>query len=635
MIFALTSCMEAAQNPRDISSNNNSVGVGADAGNPNGDGVVGGDDDGGVGEGGEISAKVELRHLIEPKIDDEDDGGDYKRKLTVPKNYNGLLYLAGINVSTLASKRIKARFKFGVNSLPVDIDATVATGAGLTPQTGVQVLVLDMRNRPFNDIQLIYDLFDYNEYDFDGSGNNPAALADPVQFNRNDKLYCRGVKLENDPTFSGQLSTGCVGTGDVCKYSYAKIVDQGLIKESLDPDVPDSIIFPSEPNIQSGTLGLYDDTDAIKLQRCLPDNPNDGTLVYKYDDDHSFTTFGDNETIDGSKYFYRGPYKALNTDEWEVSSDAIIGSNGIFGDTLIAGLPEAFGFQSRLFPLYTKFNLLSSTEYFGAITPDDDKGPITMSSNGESEWMDGCNARATSTHDITGEHVGSCNVTSTIEIVVINDDGTELVMDTAKDVKLQLVKPSTLDTNGENVLHSGFTQCSSSNQCGSDECCINKHCWDKSIVKQCIEDLPSYGNLETGDGCTSDFQCSSLCCNKIDGRCAPHDPLAENPSYCSKPSGQTCVSKEWCQKHPVTTCGIVSTGSDNQGNVTCALRCITVAVHGDCSSSDGVTQGVCIPPDQPDTPVFDPNDPQACDGALSFGELEQCANNPELDCSLE
>ena len=156
---------------------------------------------------------------------------------------------------------------------------------------------------------------------------------------------------------------------------------------------------------------------------------------------------------------------------------------------------------------------------------------------------------------------------------------------------------------------------------------------DKSIVGQCIEDLPSYGNQVTGSACTTDYQCSSLCCNKLDGRCAPHDPDSVNPSFCSKPSGQTCVAQEWCQKSPVTTCAIVSTGTDEFGGVTCDLRCVTAEVFGECTVSDGVSVGQCKPPCQPTAPVFNPTDPNRCEDAISFDQLVETANNPVCGAS--
>lgn len=556
---------------------------------------------------------VEITHLVEPKVDDTGEGGTYLKKLTIPKNYNGLLYLAGINVATMTESNVKVRFRFGVDSVPIDIPATISTASGLTPQTDVQVLVMDLRSRPFEDIQLIYDLFDYNDYDF--SGTNEDKLAEPVQFNRDKNLFCRGLSLKDDSTFNGNIEDGCTGSSDVCKYAYAKVVDQGLVHYDATEDVY-TPITPSEGNIQSGSSSYLEDTDSLKLSRCLSDDPtltNGSTvsMLYQYDLSTSFTYYYDQEIINSETYYYKGPYRITNTEMWEIDADAI--TNSVFG------LYQTFDYasmvdypvyyNSKLFPLYTKFNLLKDTEYMGAVVPDSEKTLQEMVANGESLWMDGCNARATSVDNMTGEHVGSCSVTASISIIQVEDDGTEIEKVVSQDVKLQLVKPATLDTEGDNVLLSSFQSCSSSSQCGSDECCVSNRCWSRSIVSQCVEDMPAYGLLEPGATCSSDHECSSLCCSKTTGRCAVHDTLQDPPVYCSKASGQKCIAKQWCMQHPVTRCYIIKTGYDPQGAVSCALRCYTFEEHGDCEN------GICKPPPQPAMPTFDPNDPNRCASA--------------------
>ena len=605
-----------------------SDGVGDGDGLTNVDGTVGGDSE-------TPAAKVEIRFLIEPKIDDDSDGGEYNRKLTVPKNYNGFLYVAGINISSIADQNISVRFKFGVDSSEIVVPAVVSTAPGLTPQTDVEVLILDMRARPFEDIQLLYDLYDYNSYDFDGTGSDPGALTVPVNLNRDDKLFCRGLSLKDDSTFKGNLVGGCSGSTDICKYSYAKVVDKGLILAGT-PDLP---IVPSEINAMKLAGGYFFDTDSVKLDRCLPNNPDLTASSYIFDGAISFTSFGttSNTLIGTDTYYYNGPYRAINGGNWEIRNSALLNAQfGIFQtgisdvntDGSILGSELDIGYRSFLFPLYSKFDLLKDTQYMGSTVPNLEKVLTTMAGNGESLWMDGCNSRASTVHDITGEHIGSCSVTATIEIIATASDGTVSVLDMTDEVKLQLVKPATLNTTGDNVLLSSFEQCSSSNQCGSDSCCINNRCWSKSVASSCIEDLPSFGNQETGELCNTDYQCASLCCNKIDGRCAPHNTISESPSFCSKPTGQSCVAKEWCQKTPVTSCGIVSTGTDAFGGVTCALRCITVEVFGECTADDGTGAGTCKPACQPPAVIFNPNDPNRCNAALSFIQLQNIANNP-------
>lgn len=602
--------------------------VGGEGGAAPGDSSVGGDTIATI-------AKVELRHIIEPKVDDNSEGGSYKRKLTIPKNYDGLLYLAGVNITTLNSQNVKVRFNFGRNSSPITLQATVDTGAGITPQTNVEVLVIDMESKPFEDINLLYDLYDYNNYDFDQTGTQEDALTEPVSFNRDDNLFCRGLSLKDDPTFTGNLTDGCAENGDVCKYAYASVKDKGLVEvgTGANPDVP---ITPSELSVEVGTDGLYGDTDEVKLKRCLPDDPTLTFNAYTYDNATAFLTFGTIEAIGGINYIYRGPYQPFNVEEWEVRSEALKGKYGVFGEIFddnsngfVDDNEIEFGYQSKLFPLYTKFNFLSGVEYLGSNTPHGAKGVIETTSNSESQYMDGCNERVTTVHEITGEHIGSCNVTATIEIISIDDEtGKETVVDISDEVKLQLVKPSVLDTEGENVLLSSFRSCSSTSQCGSDACCINKRCWSKSIVSQCVEDFPSFGNLEPGDQCSSDYQCSSLCCNETNGKCAPHDPNGEDPVFCSKNSGQKCVSSEFCATTPIPVCAIVRTGRDAQGGITCALRCITVEKQGRCiaQDSDGTSFGTCVPAEPEEQPDFNPDDPNRCEGAITIDELFDQAN---------
>src|SRR5690606_27784554 len=94
------------------------------------------------------------------------------------------------------------------------------------------------------------------------------------------------------------------------------------------------------------------------------------------------------------------------------------------------------GYDSKLFPIYTKFNLSKDTEYLGSNNVEDLKIFNKMSANGESAWMDGCNMRTATVDDNTGENIGSCNVTALIEIIAVDDEGVEEVVATTKDVKL-------------------------------------------------------------------------------------------------------------------------------------------------------------------------------------------------------
>ena len=635
----LSSCFEAATTSRTFKSTS-SVSTGDGEGG-SGNNITD-DGSGGVATDDEVTAKVEIRHLIEPSIDSDsvDTAGEYKQKMTIPKNYNGYLYVAGINVSTLSAESIKVRFNFGLNSTPITVQARVGTAPGLTPQTDVQVLIMDLSSKPFEDVQLLYELYDYNTYDFAGTGSDVTALDTPVTFNRNDKLFCRGLSLANDPTFTGSLSNKCSSSDDVCKYTYAKVIDKGLVEHRAPASenimVP---IVPTERNVQSGDVGYYDDDESLILQRCLPDNPMLSSRYYFNDSHLNFDDFLTSDVIGTTTYYYNGPYRAINTENWHISDDAIFGIYGLFasygdvnGNGTLDGDEIQYGYKSRLFPLYYTTTLPSGVEYMGSSVPDEEKVLTTTSSSTTSLWMDGCNARASIKNTYTGEHIGSCNVTASMEIIKVTDDGDEIVVDSTDEVKLQLVKETNINSSGDDVLLSSFQQCSSSNQCGSDSCCINKRCWSKTLVSQCVEDLPSFGNLVTGDSCESDYECSSLCCNKTSGRCAPHDTTSTNPSYCSKDAGQTCVAKDWCAKYPITTCDIVSGADDINGNATCELRCITTEVYGDCVSSDGVSVGTCTSPCTPSVPDFNEADENRCDNAITLAELQEKAASPEDYC---
>lgn len=553
--------------------------------------------------------KVELRHLVEPKLDEQETGGDYLRKLTIPKNYSGFLYVAGVNVSSLAPKNVKVRFRFGLSGDHIDVPATVSTAPGITPATNVQVLVLDMRSMPFKDVRLLYELYDYNDYSFDGS-TNATAIDDPVDSNRNSKLYCRGLALNDDHTFNGNLAAGCNDLTDECKYAYAKVVDKGLVVDSN--DLP---LTPVEAEIDVDANGYYLDGDDNMLGRCLPNVPIIGTSHVYNNSLAAFVNGGAAQDIDGTDYRYEGPYNGINYASWQITGNAIFGTYGLYRDYMGAiSFPgvTSQGFDSLLYPRYAKRNLQTGVEYWGITDLTDPSGTgtvQTMTANGESEWMNGCNERATTVDESNGEHVGSCNISARIEIISVDDNEIENIIDSNSEVKLQLVKAQNLNTELENVLLTSFNSCSSSSACGADECCFNKRCWSKDLVSQCMEDAPSYGNGIPGDSCQSDFQCASLCCNSS-GSCSVHDPSADTPVLCSKPVGTQCIAKEWCEKSTVTKCYIVKGRINPAGSTECSLQCFAYQEHGDCSN------GRCTPPDTPVQPVFNPDDPNRCDTAI-------------------
>lgn len=621
LIMLFTSCVDQVP-VRVLATNNPQTGTttgGSGGGNSGGNGA--GSGDGGIGDDNStVDPKVEIRHFINPT------DGSYTRKLTIPKNYNGLLYLSGLNVGTLHGKFVKVKFKFGMYHEAIELAAGVGSGQGINPQTNIQVLILDLRNKPFNDLRLSYDLFDYNEYDFDARDESSGEFevedseSVPATSNLNTGLYCRGLKLEDDHTFLGAgIGIGCDTAGAECLYSYAKIKDRGLLSSS------GTSLTPNLPQIDSEGRGYFSDESMFLLNRCLPETPrydeNGGydpaNVFFKLSESIIFEALGDDglQAVGADDFAYIGPYAPLNTGIWEIGSEAVIGPKGLFLDALDEDEPFRYGVSSLLFPRYIKRNLMGGTEHLSSPRPNGYKEVIPFPNNGTTEWMDGCNERVATLDSFTNEHIGSCNVSATIEIWAKKptDDQYELVAgknDGGKEVKLQLVKPSVLNVSGVDVLSSNLRACTNSSMCGASECCYNNRCWGRDIVSQCKEDLDGQGNQPVGQSCTSDLQCSTLCCNQSTNKCGVHSTTVEPPVLCSKPSGQTCIAKEWCQKEVVRECYIIKTGSNSVGENTCELRCYNRLKHGDCK------QGICIPPEPPNTPVFNPDDPNRCDAAI-------------------
>lgn len=594
--------------------------VGGTSSTSGGSGDNAGPNGGGIGNGdpvAEVSSKVEIRHLVDP-ID-----GTYTRKLTIPKNFTGYLYLSGLNITSLSDRLITVRFNFGREYEKVEVPAVVGRGPGITPTTDIEVLIMDMNSRPFENIRLLYDLYDYNEYDFDqmdfdsGSFEVEDSEDVPVTDNRNKNLYCRGLSLEDDPSYTSTGSgSSCEEEGENCMYAYAKIRDRGL--QDLDTGLP---IFPTKPNIDQLGLGYFSDSSPHLIQRCLPDNSK-----WTYDGDYSSASLLVSESLlieelggvvelDELEYMFMGAYMPLNKSLWQISDAATIGSKGLFLDTLDESSPEDFGNVSLLFPRYVKRDLNANVEHLSSERPNGPKLILPFPTAGETLWMDGCNERVATLNHLTQEHVGSCNVSASIEIVAKDPaTGVSTVVASSgeggKEVKLQLVKASAINSVGQEVLSSALRSCTNSNGCGGNECCYNNRCWSKDIVSQCMEDVSGTGNEPVGAVCTTDYECSSLCCNQQSGRCAVHDNTQDPPVLCSKPSGQMCIAKEWCQQEAVQECFIVKTGTDGNGNVTCGVRCYNRLRHGDCKN------GICTPPVQPQMPVFNPADPNRCDNAI-------------------
>lgn len=600
----------------------------------------------GSGSGTTLPPKVEIRHLIEPNLSTDptystatghNGGGSYVRKLTLPKNFQGKLYLAGINIASLSDKHVKVRFKFGLNRDPITISAIVSQAPGITPQTNISVLVMDLKDAPFHAVRLTYDLYDYNDYPPSAS-----ALPDsptPVQDNLDTGLYCRGLKLEDDPTFTGVGQCDGLEPDEECLYSYAKVLDQGLVQQVLkNGNIIYEPLNPSLPQSKSVVgQAYYQDSMTQALNKPLIDNflgpfkfsetavPLNSSNSINLNFLTSSTPFSLDwgaKSINSGTYFYRGPYRNVNKDNWEFKFPDPVGAKKLFRNSrpfhdingniaTVAPFPDnnTVYFGSYMFPIATKLDLSSNVSHLSSSQWDGVRSETNLAVPGTTLWMDGSNARANS-KNAEQEHVGSCNVTSTIEIIAKDSNGNEYIIALSKDVKFQLVRPTRYyaDTKTD-VLFPNFKNCSSNASCGANECCFNNRCWDQSLVSQCIDSSSSSGNNQIGDSCGTDLDCSSLCCGG-GGRCAPHNTLLNPAVLCSKPIGTFCIAKEWCQKTPVINCIVVSTGTDSLGNVTCRQQCYTTNDYGDCK------EGMCVSPFQPVIPVFDPNDPNACANAV-------------------
>lgn len=623
-ILLVSSCVnEAGRNSKGLSDEENALGGTTTSTSNTGSGNTSGNTAVPYGDGDVTgtntlidleSGSPELRHIVDPF------DGTFKTKVTIPKNFTGRLNLSGLNITSLRDKHVSVRFNFGRGLEPVTIGATIGRAPGITPQTDIEVLMLYVENRPFENIRLLYDLYDYNDYrDEDG-----IETEEPTDDPRNGGLYCRGLDLQYDPTFDYSVSNqACDAAGEKCLYSYAKILDSGLIR-------PDGItINPSEPQMDVTGSGYNSEATSQVLNKCLPDNNNVGQFESLLRTDIlsnvGLNTSGTSRVvIDSEVYTYNGPFRPVAYSDWQIKNQAVVSPvnsatapTGLFQfsyNTFDSSDPESYadgGFRSMLFPRSGKVDLVGGVEYFGASTSDPfgTKVLTSMVSSGSSEYINGCSMRIFNTDDYSGESIASCNVTATIQIITKDSNGNDQVLAETKDVKLQLSRASNVNYEGKEVLYSAMKTCSTSSMCGAGECCFNSRCWSKSLVSQCLEDTPDSGNFEVGAACTSDFQCSTLCCNPSKGACDVHVNTELEKVLCSKSPGQTCVSKEYCRQENIRTCFIVKTGLDQQGTQTCALRCYNIPTHGDCEN------GICIPPVVPPVPTFDPTNPD-CSTAI-------------------
>ena len=623
IIFSLITACNPGTGQRSNKVINNQATSKGDGPPPTGDGAGPGENGGGTisGSGTVVEqGEAEIKHLIDPF------DGTYKTKLTLPKNFTGRLYLSGLNISSLSDRIIHVRFSFGRELEPITIEASVGRAPGIIPQTDIEVLILNIMDRPFEKIRLLYDLFDYSDYR-DNSGNEFGSNLDvgesitPAKDPRSTDLYCRGLKLEHDHTFVPTIDRPlCNYSGARCLYAYAKISDTGLYNQIGEA------INPSEAQLDLSKKGYANDTQANNLKKCLPDNNSRDNLrdvLGVTDLSFNGSGFGVDITFpDNSVYEYRGPYRAINPKEWEIQGNAIWGAvsssqsalslfASSFGNATGDLLKDYVGYGAFLFPRVGTLNLASNIDHFSSESPLGVRSKTSLLSGGDTDYVDGCNVRMLEFNNYSNEGIVSCNVSAKIELINIDQNsGDETVLASSTNLKLQLVRESKKDYLGKEVLFTSMKKCTSSASCGNGECCYNDRCWDKTLVSRCLEDVTSTGNGKTGDQCSSDYECASLCCNKATSSCQVHTNQEDPPVLCSKSSGQTCVAREWCQIHYINECKLYKTGTSSTGQQLCGIRCYQKPTFGLCKN------GICATPPTPAVPVLDdPNNPD-CSKAI-------------------
>ena len=589
--------------------------------------------------------EIKLRSIFDPHF------GSYRSKITIPKNYDGLLYLSGLNITSLRDRFIKVRFNFGRSREPITLEGTIGQGEGMTPQTDTEFIILDLKDRPFENVRLLYNLFDYNNY-WDTTTGTESKI--PVDDPRDFHLYCRGLKLADDHTFNDINANGlCDATGEKCLYAYAKIKDKGL----LDRSTMHSLI-PKNIHINLNEAGIENDSVQDHLYRCLPDSLNVAqvnnllnlqtplsslvynTSIYKHIHEKSGNAIlssrsGITNYIQHTHYVYQGPFKAFSSASWEISDRAIFSpvSNttsplGIFQEHIGTTANPNLGYKSFLFPRATRLKLNAGIEHFASTAPFGPRTIISggLASPGETDFMDGCNRRVQTYDSFFNEDISSCNVTATIEVLQEDRRGNEVVIGYYRDIKLQLIRSSLRNEQGQELLPSSFNKCSSSHACANDECCYNGACWSKKVVSKCLDENEDVGHGRTGEICQTDYECASLCCNQSTSRCAPHKK-GENQLdvLCSKAPGQTCVGQEWCRVDYLPRCFKITTGTTPRGEQMCAKRCYSVPVFGTCIN------GICEAP----SIMYENIDTSNCDDAIdpptNIRSLQQLEEDEDAD----
>ncbi|OFZ51529.1 MAG: hypothetical protein A2381_12645 [Bdellovibrionales bacterium RIFOXYB1_FULL_37_110] len=522
-----------------------------------------------------VAPEVLLNGIVDPT------DGSYKTKISLPKNYNGWLYLSGLNLFTLKDKIVYVRFRFGTELSSVTMQGLIAKGSGITPDTQIDHLILDFSKQDFQSMRVHYDLYDYKDYD----------ESDILVGNSQDKnLYCRGLKTEDDVTFVPTAShPQCNYAGARCLYSYASIIDSGLYDGSNLTTLRKYPAYDVEGN------GYHNNSLEVVKNRCLPDSAYIGDVQTTLGPLGTIVTnnsIGSVFRLDGKNYTWKGPYRTSALGLWQIAGQAVFGKYGVFQKSIDGSVNPEFGYQANLYPRAQTISLQSQMEYMGSAAAFARKEKKIMLASGESMYMDGCSTR------VIRPSVNKCNVTADLEVYYLDENEKEVSVLKNKFLKIQLIE--------EQNVYLTSRSCQIDSNCGSGECCFNHQCFEKSMVGgTCLSEMPSEGNRQTGENCQNDLECSSLCCSN-QKRCAVHIYSQDEKVLCGKSAGESCIAKEFCQEYQIPTCYKVKTGIFD-GKQTCAIRCYYKPTFGDCVNFR------CQIPATPSVPYLDLKNPNCTD----------------------
>ena len=454
-----------------------------------------------------VAQLVQLENLIDPVT------MTAKNKISIPKNYQGYLYITGINLGSLIGQILQVRMNFGYDQEAMVFPATVARGTGILPQTNSYVLIIDVSQGQFQNMRLPYDLYDYNNY-------KNGSVADVVTDPTNGGLYCRGLQLKDDPTYIPTSSTvNCVNPTDKCLYAYAKITDAGFYENN--GGVP-LTTTPTKPQIWSSST-VFNST--LLNGMCLPD------IAYNNSSSSAWSLFNANIPADptisstpATAMTFHGAYRAITSSSaytWGISGAAIAAHDATTGQPYglfdVAGNTSNVGdyttwstwSSSLLFPRAGKISLPPNVNYLGSIPTVSTVNGVTINNYfvdrtntpsvtgvaGTTNYMDGCSMRVMSYNAATNEGIGSCNVLANIQLFYMNGTN-EVDVAQTNALKIQLTRAMIVNSSNQQVLANSFNVCSSSTTCGASECCYSGRCWPNQLVSQCIDSINPTGNYD-------------------------------------------------------------------------------------------------------------------------------------------